>query len=131
MGARSISAASINIRMNMLTSKGGLPLAPPPPPLKPHKNSHREEFQLYYQKCMRGISHSINIIKAVMMRLIFSLHSLIAIIYVYFIKQDEWYLVNIVGVVFLCIELFVTIIKRKGREPRWLVNNFKYFKQHT
>ena len=81
--------------------------------------SRREEFHIFYQKCMRGISHSINIIKAVMMRLVFSLHSLIAIVFVYWVKEDEWYLVNLVGVVFLQMELFITIIRRKGREPRW------------
>ena len=79
----------------------------------------REQFQVCYEKFLRGINHSINIIKAVTMRLIFSLHSFIAILYVYSVKEDEWYLVNVIGVVFLFIELFITIIKRKGKEPRW------------
>ncbi|CAF0834604.1 unnamed protein product [Brachionus calyciflorus] len=83
------------------------------------KTTRKEDFQIFYQKCMRGLSHSINIIKALVMRLVFSLHSLIAIIYVYLVKQDEWYFMNFVGVVFLLIELFITIIRRKGREPRW------------
>jgi len=75
------------------------------------------DFKYYFNTCIKGISHSINIIQALLMRLIFSLHSLIAIGYVYLVKQDEWYLVNIIGVVFLFIELFVTIIQRKGKEP--------------
>ena len=83
------------------------------------KKSHQEKFHIFYQKCMKGIFTSINIIKAVMMRLIFSLHSLIAIVFVYWVKEDEWYFVNLVGVVFLQMELFITIIRRKGREPRW------------
>ena len=58
-----------------------------------------------------------------MMRIIFSLHSLISIGYVYLVKQDEWYLVNVVGVIFLYIELFVTVFKRKGKEPRWFAFN--------
>ena len=86
-------------------------------------NNHKDNFKLYYQLCIRGISHSINIIQALMMRIIFSLHSLIAIGYVYLVKQDEWYLVNIIGVVFLYIELFVTIFKRKGKEPGWYFFN--------
>jgi hypothetical protein len=90
-------------------------------PTKSAHYSRKEEFRMYYQKFLRGVAHSINIIKAVMMRLIFSLHSLIAIVYVYIVRQDEWYFVNIVGVVFLLIELFITIIKRKGKEPRWYV----------
>ena len=96
-------------------------------PTKSVHYSRKEELQMLYQKFLRGVSHSINIIKAVMMRLIFSLHSLIAIVYVYIVKQDEWYFVNIVGVVFLLIELFITIIKRKGKEPRWYVHTFLCF----
>ena len=83
------------------------------------KKSRQEEFYIFYQKCMKGIFTSINIIKAVMMRLVFSLHSLIAIVFVYWVKEDEWYFVNLLGVVFLQMELFITIIRRKGREPRW------------
>jgi hypothetical protein len=83
------------------------------------KRSRQEEFHIFYRKCMKTIFTSINIIKAVMMRLIFSLHSFIAIVFVYYVKEDEWYLLNLVGVVFLQMELFITIIRRKGREPRW------------
>lgn len=86
---------------------------------KTHSKTKKEQFEFYYDKCMRGLSHSINIIKALIMRLVFSLHSLIAIIYVYLVKQDEWYFLNLCGVVFLLIELFITIIRRKGKEPRW------------
>ena len=92
----------------------------------PRHVTRKEELQVYYQKCLRGISHSINIIKAVLMRLVFSLHSLFAISYVYLVRRDEWYLVNFIGVVFLLIELFVTIIKRKGKEPRWYFNSILF-----
>jgi hypothetical protein len=84
-----------------------------------NKLSHREEIEYYYNKCMVTLSHSFNIIKAMMMRVVFSLHSFIAIVYVFFVKKDEWYFLNFLGVVFLMIEMFVTIVKRKGREPRW------------
>jgi hypothetical protein len=80
-------------------------------------NRRKEELQQFYQRLLRMINDSINIIKAVMMRLIFSLHSIIAISYVYIVKRDEWYFVNVVGVVFMMIELFITIIKRRGLEP--------------
>lgn len=83
------------------------------------KKTKKEQIQYYYNKFLVAVSHSINIIKAVMMRVVFSLHSLIAIVYVFLVKKDEWYFVNVLGVVFMMIELFVTIIKRKGREPRW------------
>ncbi len=81
--------------------------------------TNKEKFHLWYQKLLKAINHSIILIQAVMLRILFSLHSLIAIFYVFLVKQEEWYLVNVVGVVFLGIELFVTIIKRKGKEPRW------------
>jgi len=87
-------------------------------------NKRKEEFHYYYNKCMRTISHSINIIKAVTMRLVFSLHSLIAIVYVYLVREDEWYFVNVIGVVFMLIEVLITVIKRKGKEPRWSVFHF-------
>ncbi len=81
--------------------------------------SKKQNLKTYYEQFLITLNHSLNIIKASMMRLIFSLHSLIAISYVYLVKQDEWYFVNIVGVVFLIIELLITIIKRRGQEPRW------------
>jgi hypothetical protein len=80
-------------------------------------NKRKEELQQFYQKLQRMINDSINIIKAVVMRLMFSLHSIIAISYVYIVKRDEWYFVNVIGVVFMMIELFITIIKRRGQEP--------------
>jgi hypothetical protein len=78
----------------------------------------------YCTKCLVAISHSVNIIKAFIMRLLFSMHSFIAICIVYAINQELWCLVNVVGVVFLLIELFVTIIRRKGKEPKWLEKKF-------
>ena len=89
--------------------------------------SKKQNLKTYYETLLITLNHSLNIIKASMMRLIFSLHSLIAIFYVYFVKQDEWYFVNVVGVVFLIIELLVTIIKRRGQEPRWLVSLVVFF----
>lgn len=108
---KSSAVSALNMRINPSSSSISI--------TKVHSKSRKEQFEFYYDKCMRGLSHSINIIKALIMRLIFSLHSLIAIIYVYLVKQDEWYFLNLCGVVFLLIELFITIIRRKGREPRW------------
>ena len=88
------------------------------------EKNHEKSIKESLGKCIRGVKHSINIIQAVLMRVIFSLHSIVAIIFVYFVKQEEWYLVNLVGVVFLGIELFVTIIKRRGKEPRWFLKIF-------
>lgn len=81
--------------------------------------TRKQKFKIWYRNLVKLINHSINIIQAVMLRILFSLHSLIAIFYVFLVKQDEWYLLNVIGVILLGLELFVTIIKRKGREPRY------------
>jgi hypothetical protein len=57
------------------------------------------------RECGRWICHSLDIVKAILMRLIFALHAT---------KGDYWYLLNMCGVNFLLIELIVTIVKRKG-----------------
>ncbi len=92
--------------------------------LRPYEleDQSNKEVKTCFRRFLKTLNDSLNIIKACTMRFIFSLHSLIAISYVYLIKQDEWYFLNVVGVVFLMIELFVTIVKRKGQEPRWFVN---------
>ena len=80
--------------------------------------TRKERLRIFFNRCLKTIQHSINIIKAATIRLVFSLHALIAIVFVYLVKQDEWYLVNIIGVIFIMIELFITIIRRRGKEPR-------------
>ena len=87
----------------------------------------KEKMQAYYNMCMRTIIHSINIINAVFMRLMFSLVALIAIVFVYLIKQDEWYFVNVIGVIFIFIELFITIVKRRGKEPQRYSSRIRSF----
>ncbi|CAF0781651.1 unnamed protein product [Adineta ricciae] len=69
--------------------------------------------------CGRWICHSFDILKAILMRVIFALHATIAIIRIVVTKGDYWYLLNMCGVNFLLIELIVTIVKRKGKEPKW------------
>lgn len=67
------------------------------------------------RECGRWICHSFDILKAILMRVIFALHATIAIIRIVVTKGDYWYLLNMCGVNFLLIELIVTIVKRKGR----------------
>ncbi|CAF1510728.1 unnamed protein product [Adineta steineri] len=71
------------------------------------------------RECGRWLCHSFDILKAIMMRLIFALHATIAIVRIVVTKGDYWYLLNMCGVNFLLIELIVTIVKRKGKEPKW------------
>jgi hypothetical protein len=114
------NAGNSNNRVNSLSrSKSQQNSSKQPNPNITPNQDKPKDFDYYYQKCLKTISTSINIIKALMMRIIFSLHALIAIVYVYIIKKDEWYLVNIVGLVFMSIEVFITIFKRHGKEPKW------------
>ena len=66
------------------------------------------------RECGRWICHSFDILKAIIIRLVFALHATIAVIRIVYIKGDYWYLLNLCGVNFLLIELIITIIKRKG-----------------
>lgn len=66
------------------------------------------------RECGRWVCHSLDILKAIIMRAIFALHATIAIIRVVLTKGDYWYLLNLCGVNFLIIELIITIVKRKG-----------------
>jgi hypothetical protein len=67
------------------------------------------------RECSRWVCHSLDILKAIIMRAIFALHATIAIIRIVITKGDYWYLLNMCGVNFLIIELIITIVKRKGR----------------
>jgi hypothetical protein len=63
-------------------------------------------FKYYYKKIVKTIMTSINIIIAITMRVIFSLHAVVAIVYVYLIKQDEWCFLNLVQKrFFICFDL--------------------------
>jgi len=66
------------------------------------------------RECGRWICHSFDILKAIIIRVVFALHATIAIIRTVITKGDYWYLLNMCGVNFLLIELVITIIKRKG-----------------
>jgi hypothetical protein len=83
------------------------------------KPSRKEEIYECCLKCYRALQHSINIVQACIMRVLFSLHSFIAICLAYSINQELWSFVNVVGIVFMAIELFITIVRRKGKEPKW------------
>lgn len=66
--------------------------------------------------CGRWISHSLDILKASIIRLVFALHATIAIVRITITQGDYWYLMNMCGVNFLLIELIVTVVKRKGEK---------------
>jgi len=65
------------------------------------------------------ICQSFNILQATIVRLVFCTHNLIATYFLYDDIKDYWCLLNLCGTIFLLIELVVTIIERKGLEPKW------------
>jgi len=79
------------------------------------------------RECGRWICHSLDILKAIIMRAIFALHATIAIIRMVITKGDYWYLLNMCGVNFLIIELIVTIVKRKGLRKFLFLYFYFYF----
>jgi len=69
---------------------------------------------------------SIDLIRALAVRLVFILHILIAISMVSYIHNDMWYMVNIVGVVFLAIEwFFLALPYHGGKDPPWYILHFR------
>jgi hypothetical protein len=79
------------------------------------------------RECGRWVCHSLDILKAIIMRAIFALHATIAIIRIVITKGDYWYLLNMCGVNFLIIELIVTIVKRKGLINVFFINFSIFF----
>jgi transmembrane protein TMEM26 len=80
------------------------------------------------RECSRWICHSFDILKAIIIRIIFALHATIAIIRIVITKGNYWYLLNMCGVNFLLIELIVTIVKRKGLIYLLIIfRNFVFF----
>lgn len=82
------------------------------------------------RECGRWICHSFDILKAIIIRVIFALHALIAIIRIVIAKGDYWYLLNLCGVNFLLIELVITIVKRKGSFLKFIeiqLNHFGFY----
>lgn len=57
-----------------------------------------------------------DLIRSILIRLVFGIHALIAICIVCYVKQDTWYLVNSVGVVFLIIEWFIIAFRHGGKD---------------
>ncbi len=62
------------------------------------------------------LSTSFDLIRSVLIRLIFCVHLLVAIFLVCYVKEDLWYLVNSVGIIFIVIEWLVL--------SQMIINNF-------
>lgn len=65
------------------------------------------------------ITRSLDLIRAISIRVIFAIHSLVAISLVCFVRNDLWYFVNVVGIVFLGIEWFIIVTNNDGKDLQW------------
>ena len=64
------------------------------------ENSFKKKKKSFCDQIIR----SIDMIRAIFIRIVFGIHALTAICLVCYTKDESWYLVNSVGVVFIAIE---------------------------
>jgi hypothetical protein len=73
------------------------------------------------------ISKSFDLIRSIFIRIVFGIHALVAICMVCYVKNELWYLVNSVGVVFLMIEWFVIAFRHGGKDLPWFSPSFAIY----
>ena len=75
--------------------------------------------QKYLNIIVNFLRTSFDLIRSIVIRLIFCIHLLVAVCLVCYVKNELWYLVNSVGVVFIIIEWFAITIRHKGKDLEW------------
>ena len=75
----------------------------------------------YMDSVVAFMSKSFDLIRSVLIRVVFAVHLFIAIILVCFVRNDSWYFVNFVGIVFIVIEWFAIAMKNGN-----FMNNVKF-----
>ncbi len=60
---------------------------------------------------IKFISKSFDLIRSILIRVVFGTHLFVAICLVCFVRNELWYLVNMVGIVFIVIEWFAIAMK--------------------
>ena len=73
------------------------------------------------------VSTSFDLIRSILIRIVFSMHIIIAVGMVSFIKNELWYLVNLVGIVFIVIEWAFFALKNGGKDQPWYNKNKRLF----
>ena len=71
------------------------------------------------RKTYAFVTTSFDLIRSAAIRVIFCLHSLLAIILVCFVRNELWYFVNTVGIVFMIIEFVTIALKNGGKDLFW------------
>lgn len=68
-------------------------------------NGDKPKFEnKYLNIIILFLSTSFDLIRSILIRLVFSIHLLVAVGLVCYIKNDLWYLINSIGVTFIIIE---------------------------
>jgi hypothetical protein len=70
------------------------------------------------------ITTSLDLVRSIAIRIIFCIHSLIAIILVCFVRNELWYFVNSVGIVFIILEFMTIALKNGGKDLFWFSPSF-------
>ena len=65
------------------------------------------------------VSTSLDLIRSILIRIVFSMHIIVAVGMVSFIKNELWYLVNLVGIVFIVLEWVFVALKNGGQDSPW------------
>jgi hypothetical protein len=73
----------------------------------------------FIDRVLSFILTSFDLIRSVLIRVFFALHITLAVSMVAFLKNDLWYLVNLVGIMFIGIEWFFCALKNGGQDQPW------------
>lgn len=83
-----------------------------------HEIERIEEKNLF-NTIISFVSTSFDLIRSILIRIIFAIHALAAIGLVCFVRNDLWYMVNSVGIVFIMIEWVVIAMNNGGKDLPW------------
>jgi hypothetical protein len=83
------------------------------------QNDTVKKENTFVNRALSFIITSFDLIRSVLIRILFSIHITIAVSMVSFLKNDLWYLVNLVGVIFIGIEWFFCALKNGGQDQPW------------
>lgn len=83
------------------------------------QNTSVKKENKFVNRALSFIITSFDLIRSVLIRILFSIHITIAVSMVSFLKNDLWYLVNLVGIIFIGIEWFFCALKNGGQDQPW------------
>jgi hypothetical protein len=84
----------------------------------------RSRAKTYVKRLQSLVRTSIDLIRSLVTRIVFGVHNLIAIFMICYIRDELWYLLLSIGVVFLIMEWFLIAVKNKGKDSEWFSLSF-------